>query len=447
MNKGHGPPDVPHARQTEPKTGFKDAAPFAHGGAGTAVPLKGLIRRRFLFRALLCCTVATRAQPALPQVYALTDAHALCIPADTQLSRLTQRLTAPFGSDSQKVRAIFRWITANIAYDLEAFHRGGDGGLFKQCCAGTSSAAAADSLYTRAVAAAVLKNGKGVCDGYSRLFKTMCAGAGVPCAIITGCARNYATPINGLVYNSNHAWNAVEVGGQWRLLDVTWASGYTNEGVTRFTRRFNEIYFFSPPRFFAYAHYPDERDWLLMDPPPSRAAFLEAPARYPALWGQRVQAVEPAGGVLRLGPDRLIRFRITAADTVREAHVSLDPGTQSVHFSIGTEAADLAVVPAGRSRAPGHAGGTAKPTAQSNPPSPGLRHATDAILDFLETVETEPDTVASGRQAAEPAPAFPPYNFAGTTAAFHYALPEGAVCKHLYIFCNGEAVLRYELAP
>lgn len=56
-----------------------------------------------------------------------------------------------------------------------------------------------------------------VCDGYSRAFKTLCDRLNIPCVLENGYAKTSPDSKGGF-----HMWNAVEIGGQWYGVDVTW---------------------------------------------------------------------------------------------------------------------------------------------------------------------------------------------------------------------------------
>lgn len=61
-----------------------------------------------------------------------------------------------------------------------------------------------------------LKNGKAVCEGYARTFKYFMDAIGVPCVLISGTGQNSQGEIE------SHAWNDVQIGGNWYAIDVTW---------------------------------------------------------------------------------------------------------------------------------------------------------------------------------------------------------------------------------
>ena len=61
-----------------------------------------------------------------------------------------------------------------------------------------------------------LVNKKAVCEGYARAYKLILDELDIPCIIACGMAKNSAGKIE------SHAWNYVQVDGNWYAIDVTW---------------------------------------------------------------------------------------------------------------------------------------------------------------------------------------------------------------------------------
>ena len=186
---------------------------------------------------------------------------------------LAKQLAALGSTDKEKVRAIFRWITENIAYNVTPIGRKKNTPvLFYE--EPDDSSASLPPLNER-VAAKVLYKGVAFCEGYARLFKTLCDHAGIKAEIIYGYARTN----NNKRFGVNHAWNAVYLDSAWHVLDVTWASGivtFTNEYI----RQYNDYYFLTPPEQFIRDHYPEDPQWSLLEYPPVYREYNQSPFRY-----------------------------------------------------------------------------------------------------------------------------------------------------------------------
>lgn len=74
---------------------------------------------------------------------------------------------------------LYDWLTTHVYYDLNLEYYGAD----------------------------MILRGYGVCDGYSKAYMMLCKKAGIPV---------------GRATNINHAWNAIQLGGNWYYVDATW---------------------------------------------------------------------------------------------------------------------------------------------------------------------------------------------------------------------------------
>jgi hypothetical protein len=186
---------------------------------------------------------------------------------------LAQKLTRSFQTEEEKARVLFMWIAHNIRYDCSKY---------KNPPRPRISAASKEELdkkievwYEKEMARS-LKGKRGICSDYSRMFKAMCDAAGLEAVILTGVSRDFYRPYRNAQDNS-HAWNAVKIDGVWHLLDATWAAGYVNPEVTKFTRKVAPGHFKTPPAWFAQSHLPEDEKWQLMDAPVSKKSFPDQP--------------------------------------------------------------------------------------------------------------------------------------------------------------------------
>lgn len=95
-----------------------------------------------------------------------------------------------------------------------------------------------------------LKNGKAVCEGYSRAFKYLVDGMGIPCLLVSGTAK----PEEG--QSQSHAWNYVQIEQKWYAIDVTWDDPIVEEGVEQ-TDEMKYKYFLKGSEEFKKDHTED----------------------------------------------------------------------------------------------------------------------------------------------------------------------------------------------
>ena len=80
-------------------------------------------------------------------------------------------------------------------------------------------------------------------------------------------------------HETNHAWNAVFIRGNWFLLDSTWGAGHLDTS-NQYNATFEEFYFLPDPKQFAYSHFPymnndmaESQKWQLLKNPLSLERF------------------------------------------------------------------------------------------------------------------------------------------------------------------------------
>lgn len=186
---------------------------------------------------------------------------------------LARRLTEGERTDRDRARALYRWLGENISYDVAALSQ--------------------KDLPDQS-AQAVFKRGTAVCGGYANLFQAMATVAGVESQVIPG-----RSPDPGLELatrfgpeESNHAWNAVKIDGQWQLLDSTWGAGHLDE-TRHFVREPNDDWFLVDPKIFIYSHFPEDAKWQLLESPVSRQGFDHMPQLSPQFFALGFELLEP----------------------------------------------------------------------------------------------------------------------------------------------------------
>jgi hypothetical protein len=215
----------------------------------------------------------------------------------TDPGTLSRILTTPYNTDKEKVRSIFLWITENISYyrmnsrNVPVRNRRSvindddypDPGPLKPL--------------TERIAIQVLQQRRTYCDGYARLFKSLCDHAAIRSEIITGYARSDINT-SGDKFGSNHSWNSVYFDSSWHLLDVTWASGYSTRSGGDFVKHFDDYYWMTPPEQFIRHHYPDDLRWTLLKNPPPLFEFRYSPFRQRSFIKYDITDYYPSRGII-----------------------------------------------------------------------------------------------------------------------------------------------------
>ena len=273
---------------------------------------------------LLFLPLCIYSQQRQDNFYAI-DMKVSSIPV-SKADTLAKQLASLGKTDREKVRAIFRWITEHIDYNVNPISYGKKSSrqFYKEP---EDTSAILPSLDQR-VAAKVLNTGVAFCEGYSRLFKALCDHAGIKAEIIFGYGRTN----NNRRFAVNHAWNSVYIDSTWYLLDVTWASGVVTYG-SEFVRQYNDFYFLTPPNEFIRDHYPEDQQWTLLKEPPVYREFAQSPFRYSGYTKAGLNSYFPLKGVIDVAIGDSIYIELKAKKEVRNFFVSSSPVPDTSFFT------------------------------------------------------------------------------------------------------------------
>jgi hypothetical protein len=141
-----------------------------------------------------------------------------------------------------KAKILHDWICDNIAYDAAMYFSG---------------------RITGQDYASVLKKKKAVCSGYTNLMNKMCELGGVRSIGIEGYSKGFG--YRGTIGpDTDHAWNAVNIGNKWYLIDVTWDAGPLERRT--FIKRYSTEWLFLDSRRFLYSHLPEDEAYQFYAP-------------------------------------------------------------------------------------------------------------------------------------------------------------------------------------
>ena len=241
------------------------------------------------------------------QDYAKVDARIKSYPKTFSTpDKLAELVSKDFSRDDEKARAIFTWIATNIKYDYAAY------GVNERPVAYSFRSQQEKETKQKAMkqelAQKTLKSKKGVCQGYSTLFLAVAEKAGLQSEIITGTSKSHPAHIGKAPGASDHAWNAVKIGNEWKLLDTTWGAGTVTGEKPAFVFKFNDKYFFSDPDTFFLNHFPDDKKWLMTQK--TEKDFANLPLYYGNYLLNSYEFVSPDAGVFTTTPSGSISFKI-----------------------------------------------------------------------------------------------------------------------------------------
>lgn len=135
---------------------------------------------------------------------------------------LSDQLCEGLTTDREKVYALHEWVTENIYYDYPSL-------------AGSHPAVPAQYVLDRKTY---------VCSGYTVLMQALCWAQKIPCVYIVGPTTN-----------GYHAWNAVEIDGEWFWLDATWDTFNKYYGGDRWVKGDTRLdYFLCSTEFISTDH-------------------------------------------------------------------------------------------------------------------------------------------------------------------------------------------------
>lgn len=234
------------------------------------------------------------------QDFAAIDQHAMNFKASGDLTTTTQQLVAPYRTELEKARAIFTYVASSMSYDCKEYHRELE----------DRKARTRPEILERA-----FEKNLGVCAGYAILFEEMCEVAGLNAEVVGGTPRTGSQRYHPERLPETHAWNAIEIDGEWHLLDVTWASGYTDPEATKFTRSFDDRFFMEDPESFFLRHFPADDRWQLLPEVRTAVDFVNQPSVFRIPQTLQLSYFSPTEGMLPSGETAYeFKVRFTGAD-------------------------------------------------------------------------------------------------------------------------------------
>ncbi|WP_282074527.1 transglutaminase domain-containing protein [Maribacter aquivivus] len=192
---------------------------------------------------------------------------------------LTHNLTTSLETNVEKFRAIYTWISTNIANDYSSYVKIST--KRKRFAKDRQAFLDWNTSIRPKVFKSLLEDQKTACTGYAYLVKEMANLAGFNCDIIDGYGR---TPTLLLEVDSppNHSWNKIKINEKWYLCDATWSAGQTMiiNGTPLFQQDYFDGYFLADAELFAKNHFPIQKEENQLIKKENLDAFIAGPVIY-----------------------------------------------------------------------------------------------------------------------------------------------------------------------
>lgn len=207
--------------------------------------------------------------PATPEDLSFVDEASI----ETVGKSIAARESDPF----RRVKLLHDWVVTRLRYDVPAL------------TAAKRPPQDAPSVFVART---------GVCEGYARLMVALGKATGDDIMYLVGDVREES----GEAAPVGHAWNAVQLKGQWYLIDATWDDPVTKDGADVY----RTDYLFIPPSLAIFDHRPEQERWQLLAQPLGRGDFLRQPLARPSLAREGLTLVSPERSTVEVdGPLQL----------------------------------------------------------------------------------------------------------------------------------------------
>lgn len=163
--------------------------------------------------------------------------HVVSGQAQLKIEQRLHELTNGIQSDKEKAWLIYQWVVRHFRHDSKLSAEIGD-----------PDKHALEELF---------RFGGGSCAVYANVIQRLFDKAGLQARTVYGTAKSGAYSRKFGSMPVNHVWNAVEIDGEWRVVDSTWGAGFV--GDQGFERAPDELFFLMPPELAVLSYF-DEKD-------------------------------------------------------------------------------------------------------------------------------------------------------------------------------------------
>jgi transglutaminase/protease-like cytokinesis protein 3 len=256
--------------------------------------------------------------------------------------KLVEYINKDFIRQEEKARAIFRWVTSNISYDVVLADAMDKKSINAFSYKTENERKAKEKQFKLDLVAKTMNSKKAVCHGYASLIEDLCIKLGMESRIILGYLKSDPSQIGEIPVKSNHAWNMIKIGNNWQFLDATLGAGFISSNTNLFKFQFNEGYFFTDYKRFFLNHYPSEVQYLLIDK--SKNDFAQLPLFFGAYLKNNYQIITSTSGLIIRNDNLNFTFDLKGIDSYDTVSYSNDVDNKIINFA-SNDAANKFVIP------------------------------------------------------------------------------------------------------
>lgn len=259
------------------------------------------VKQSFLFTTLLLYSLSNA------QSFDKVDAIALHYSSKiTSPESLANTIANDFRSDTERVRALYIYLTNNISYNLNEYKYGADNYSFSY----SSKEELEQKIRQRnlEIIRKTITEKRAICEGYSMLFNEVCSLLNIKCKNISGYTRTPNSIIGSLPLQGKHAWNAVSINNEWKFIDTTWGAGYSRDN-NHWVKEYDEHYFFTRPNELLTTHFPEVKKWQLVKKPLTEKEFSSQPIYSALFFNENLNLISPTSGILKTNKEGILRIK------------------------------------------------------------------------------------------------------------------------------------------
>ncbi|SHM55560.1 transglutaminase domain-containing protein [Flavobacterium xinjiangense] len=248
----------------------------------------------------------------------------------SNVDQLVELINKDFSKQEEKARAVFKWVTTNISYDVDLAKVMNSKSMNAFSYKTEKEKEIKEKKFKLDLVMNAMASRKAVCHSYAALVEYLCEKSGIETKIILGNLKSDASEIGALPNKINHAWNVVKIDNHWRFVDATLAAGFISLKTNSFKFYFNDSYFFTTPERFFLNHYPLDENWLLTKK--NKKDFAQLPLFFGSYFQNNYDLIKSESGIYSTLENGNLIFAIQGLEQYDTVEYSSSINNKIIYF-------------------------------------------------------------------------------------------------------------------